>query len=226
MKPGATTMPLASSTRAPSDDRSRPILAIRPPQMPTSARYRCVPVPSTTMPSFTMTSNSLIDELPARLARPDWLSRRLVQSTVPVNLAVLVRTPDDARRPPGGGSDHPPPPPPARGARAHPAGGRRSLRASGGRDDQGRRHLRRRRRRAEDVLQSLPDQAAPDPRDRNDLPARAARHSGRDAPDGGHDRRAPRALLHAHRRRHRRRLADAARPGYGGHPPGARRSRR
>src|SRR3990172_13325855 len=37
------------------------------------------------MPSFTMTSNSLIDELPARLAHPIGCAGRLVQSTVPVN---------------------------------------------------------------------------------------------------------------------------------------------
>src|SRR5262245_13648551 len=51
-------MPPASSTLRASDARSRPIFAMRPPRMPTSARYCCAPVPSTTRPSFRTTSSS------------------------------------------------------------------------------------------------------------------------------------------------------------------------
>src|SRR5512145_1829759 len=50
MKPGATIMPDASSTRSASEARTAPISAIFPSLIPTSARTRGIRRPSTTIP--------------------------------------------------------------------------------------------------------------------------------------------------------------------------------
>ena len=49
-KPGATTSPSASSTRAPGEGPSVPSASTRPSRTRTSARRACPPVPSTTVP--------------------------------------------------------------------------------------------------------------------------------------------------------------------------------
>ncbi len=54
-KPGDTTWPSASITSR-ADSRMRPMVAMRPPDTPTSARYRGSPDPSTTQPFLTTRS--------------------------------------------------------------------------------------------------------------------------------------------------------------------------
>ena len=71
MKPGATTNPLASTFRLASFSSSRPIAAILPSLMATSATYDDVPEPSTTRPPLMTTSkrcSSAAAEIPAQLA--------------------------------------------------------------------------------------------------------------------------------------------------------------
>ena len=55
MNPGVTTWPSASMSVAPCS-RIRPMVAMRPPAIPTSARYGAMPVPSTTVPLRMTTS--------------------------------------------------------------------------------------------------------------------------------------------------------------------------
>ena len=57
MNPGATTSPCASMRRVAGASASRPIAAIRPLRIPTSAAYQGEPVPSTTRPLTMTTSN-------------------------------------------------------------------------------------------------------------------------------------------------------------------------
>ena len=56
MKPGATTQPSAESARRAADGANRPIAAIFPSAIATSARRREAPVPSITSPSQTIRS--------------------------------------------------------------------------------------------------------------------------------------------------------------------------
>src|SRR5689334_2385373 len=58
MKPGATTRPRASIDRAAVRSPSRPMAAIFPPRMPTSATNDGLPVPSTMRPSRMRMSKS------------------------------------------------------------------------------------------------------------------------------------------------------------------------
>ena len=58
MKPGQTKSPSASITRS-AGSSTRPTAAIRPPAMPTSARYQGLPAPSITRPPRISTSSKL-----------------------------------------------------------------------------------------------------------------------------------------------------------------------
>src|SRR5579862_589753 len=66
MNPGATTIPCASTRRVAAEPASRPIAAIRPPRIPTSAAYQGEPVPSMTWPFAITTSNGAASPGPER----------------------------------------------------------------------------------------------------------------------------------------------------------------
>ena len=76
MKPGATTCPAASVTRAPSAARSRPTAAIRPSRTSTSARRSGAPVPSTTVPPRMSRSALTCGGAPSRSPAPCACRRR------------------------------------------------------------------------------------------------------------------------------------------------------
>ena len=69
IKPGATTIPLASTTVAAEAPERSPRASMRWPMIPTSARTQGAPLPSTTRPPRMTTSNiSLLLALPVPAA--------------------------------------------------------------------------------------------------------------------------------------------------------------
>src|SRR6476661_6315570 len=81
MKPGATTRPWASIVRLADAPARRPIAAIRPSRMPTSAAYQGEPVPSITWP-LTMTTSK---------GRPEGGGWRPAASSTAQRTIVLMR---------------------------------------------------------------------------------------------------------------------------------------
>ena len=76
MKPGATVIDVASMTvAAGASSGIRPIAAIVPSMIPTSAGNHGLPVPSTTRPFLIRTSNNLASSVRTRDQKPGFWAR-------------------------------------------------------------------------------------------------------------------------------------------------------